>query len=275
MVAVAGVPTAWALGRNSVGSKELKPNSVGQSELKDASVHSAEVDDGSLLPEDQACVGNDPDDEMVRAGPVCIDKFEASLWTQPVGGTQLTTEGAVDAVCANNGQNCEGAIFARSVEGVEPAHDVTWWQALAALANSGKRLPSNGEWSLAAMGTPGNPEATGTEDCNTNSAGLSDTGSRANCESQFGVFDMVGNLNEWVADWDEQGDDCAGLGAGTGFEGDRTCFGDATPTNVAAPLVRGGDSSDNTSAGVGSTATLVPPFESSSPSTLVGFRGVR
>jgi hypothetical protein len=54
MVAVIGLPTAWALGRNSVGSKELKPNAVKGSEIADGAVKSPEVTDGSLLGKDFA-----------------------------------------------------------------------------------------------------------------------------------------------------------------------------------------------------------------------------
>jgi formylglycine-generating enzyme required for sulfatase activity len=37
--------------------------------------------------------------------------------------------------------------------------------------------------------------------------GKSPTGSRAACVSNWGAFDMVGNLEEWVADWKEDNRD--------------------------------------------------------------------
>lgn len=275
MVAVAGVPTAWALGRNSVGSKELQPDSVGGSELKDNSVRSPEVNDGSLLPRDLACEGNGAADEMVQAPTVCIDKYEASVWSQPNGGTQLVTEAQIDAACPDNGQSCEGTIFARSVQGVAPARDITWFQAMAALANSGKRLPTNAEWQQAVTGTPGNPPAPGSEDCNTDSAAVEPAGERDGCKSDAGANDMIGNVSEWVADWDQQSTQgCASFSVNTGFEGDRVCIGD-DGGGVAAPLIRGGDFDDDDGAGAMMVDARVLPFQSTALSLVVGFRGAR
>jgi formylglycine-generating enzyme required for sulfatase activity len=85
---------------------------------------------------------------------------------------------------------------------VSPATNVTWFQAQQACALSGKRLLTNAEWQMAASGTPdpglgGNGMTT----CNTNSTGRLPTGSAPACVSNWGVADMVGNLNEWVSDW--------------------------------------------------------------------------
>jgi hypothetical protein len=46
--------SAWALGRNSVGPRQIKPEAVRTSDLHDNAVKSAKVDDGSLLSEDFA-----------------------------------------------------------------------------------------------------------------------------------------------------------------------------------------------------------------------------
>jgi hypothetical protein len=46
--------TAWALKRNSVGPRQIKPEAVRTSDLHDNAVKSAKVDDGSLLSEDFA-----------------------------------------------------------------------------------------------------------------------------------------------------------------------------------------------------------------------------
>lgn len=57
---------------------------------------------------------------------------------------------------------------------------------------------------MAAAGTPDPGTDNGTSNCNvTPQTGFDPvaTGSRAQCVSNFGVFDMVGNLWEWVEEW--------------------------------------------------------------------------
>src|SRR5437667_443931 len=77
---------------------------------------------------------------------------------------------------------------------------IDWFQAAQACRVSGKRLATNLEWQDAAAGTPDPGNTPGANDCNTNSGGPSNTGSRTNCKSSWGVFDMIGNVDEWVAD---------------------------------------------------------------------------
>jgi formylglycine-generating enzyme required for sulfatase activity len=156
-------------------------------------------------------------------GPYCprcattirVDIYEASVWSSPTGGTQFGV-GAKDYPCNDNGNDCADPskpaqmIFARSLPGVIPSSYITWFQAQQACANVEKRLLRNGEWQMAAAATPDPGTDNGTTDCNIGTAGAKvPTGSRSNCVSNFGVFDMVGNVNEWVEDW---------------FEGDTTPF---------------------------------------------------
>jgi formylglycine-generating enzyme required for sulfatase activity len=208
---------------------------------------------------------------MVKAGPVCIDKYEVSVWSSPTGGTQYGTS-SDNYPCDNNGQNCTN-IYARSVPGVTPSRFITWFQAQQALANSGKRLPTNAEWQLAVAGTPDPGASPGSEDCNTSSAGPETAGQRTNCVSRFGANDMIGNLDEWVGDWDELQTpaSCANYSAGTGFTGDRVCIGD-DGTSSAGALIRGGHFAAAGGAGALSIQATIAPFNSD-PS--IGFRGAR
>src|SRR5439155_25244730 len=83
-------------------------------------------------------------------------------------------------------------VYALSIHGVPPSACIDWFQAAQACRVSGKRLATNLEWQDAAAETPdpGNtPEA---NDCNTNSRGPSNTGSRRNCKSSWSGFDRVG-----------------------------------------------------------------------------------
>lgn len=199
-----------------------------------------------------------PDDEMVRVGGLCIDRYEASLWDAPIGGNQIV--GTVP--CNANGQDCNN-IYARSVAGVQPRAVITWFQAQRALANSGKRLLSSAEWQMAVAGTPDGPP------CNVLSAGPVVTGS-SGCESAFGVHDMVGNVWEWVSDWVPRSTHCPGWGA---FSDDLMCLsGASTTAQGPGSIIRGGDWVNGA---VNGPLTISGDWPPTAAAVWIGFRGVR
>jgi formylglycine-generating enzyme required for sulfatase activity len=211
-----------------------------------------------------ACVRSDASDVMVSAGSVCIDRYEASIWTARIGGSQIT--GAIP--CDANGQGCKDKIFARSVAGVEPRRNITWFQAQQALANSGKRFQTNAEWLMAVAGTVDSTA------CNVGTAAhVQTTGANAGCISDWGANDMIGNLWEWVADWDEEDSTCSNRPAG--FGSDVTCIGRGSgeaSTRFSGAQIRGGSFLSGTSAGPFAVGGSLRP---SSSFTDIGFRGAR
>jgi hypothetical protein len=234
--------------------------------------------------------------DAVPTGSVCLDRYEASVWRVPNpsttnaglvtkirlgrasktdlaagGATQLGIAGDDYAPCTRNGQNCANDIYAVSLPAVTPSAFATWFQAQEACANSGKRLPTNAEWQVGANGTPDPGPDNGTTDCTTseNSDGVSLTGARSGCVSARGVFDMVGNLGEWVADWVPASTFCPGWAS---FSNDQMCFaGAATDRNSPGALIRGSWFFAGSDAGP-FAVTDFPPFRSTS---FVGFRCAR
>lgn len=143
--------------------------------------------------------------DMVAVGSICVDMYEASIWDAPTGGNQLglvaPTPPASAYPCTVTGDDCAvpnaNAIYAQSRPGVLPANWVTWYQAVQACANVGKRLPTVAEWQMAALGTPGAP------DCNIGgTATAANTDANPACLSPAGVVNMVGNVMEAAADID-------------------------------------------------------------------------
>jgi formylglycine-generating enzyme required for sulfatase activity len=129
-----------------------------------------------------------------------------------------------------------------SLPGVTPWASLTWFQAQEACTNAGKRLPSNAEWQAAMAGTPDPGPDNGTTDCNTARVGVAvATGSRSSCVSSRGAFDMVGNLDDWVADWVPRSPACGTWSAGVSPTDDFQCLAGAATTGEPRALLRGGN----------------------------------
>jgi hypothetical protein len=146
-------------------------------------------------------------DNIVKVGDGAaafwIDRFEASIWSAPDGGGTRYGENASDypATFPPTGQYTV-PLYAVSRSGVAPSRWVSWFQANEACRASGKRLPKPDEWWRAARRTvdPGSSTGTGGA-CLTEANSPRLTGNGAGCRSAVGAEDMIGNLAEWVLDW--------------------------------------------------------------------------
>jgi len=152
-------------------------------------------------------------DEMVKVGDFWIDRYEVSVCSGADG--QQTGYGTTAVAC--------------SVRDVTPRGSLTWFQFAQACANAGKNLCTNAEWQMAVTGTP-DPGSSGRPNgCNVDGDGTpARTRAHSDCASSFGAYDMIGNLWEWVADWQQAGkgwmanDGEATMGWPSGFPADNT-----------------------------------------------------
>lgn len=239
--------------------------------------------------------------DSVQVGPMCVDKYEESVWEIPATNPQgksnavllrkvqegtatlanLMAGGATQHGCTalpyNHAAfpasfpttgNWTNPLYAVSVAGVKPTACVSWFQAEQACRLAGKRLLTNQEWQAAAAGTPDPDSADdGTTTCATADPYNTrvQTGSRAACVSSWGAYDMVGNVAEWTADWVPQSTGCSTWGT---FSNDTMCLAGAATAGLGpGVLVRGNDPGAGN--GVFSIVATSTPSEDSGA---IGFR---
>lgn len=232
-----------------------------------------------------SCAGTAEGDMMVRVGPICVDKYEASVWSgiEPSAVQYGVDEDDYPEAFPDDG-NWTVPAYALSKTGVVPSRFITWFQAQQACALSGKRLLTNAEWQMAAAGTfdPGANDGSKNTRCNTEGtlpgprrtalAG-STSGGEDSCISLWGVEDMVGNLSERVADWMPSAE-CTSFAWGT-LKDDFACVNAYGRTNVPAQVFRGGNWTHGRYAGQFAISTWVGDANPFFTHGVIGFRCAR
>jgi PKD repeat protein len=127
----------------------------------------------------------------------------------------ICTEGMTAVEEGPSGPFCIDDFEWPNSRGKEPLREVTFIQAREKCAAEGKRLCTGKEWELACAGSHGvrYPKSRSPDEQNCNVAGnhafvnrVAPSGSLSDCRSPAGIFDMNGNVCEWV---EEGGPDSA------------------------------------------------------------------
>jgi hypothetical protein len=188
-----------------------------------------EVTEGALPPSTSG--GRCPSGMALVASRFCVDRWEGSIVLRDASGTETPNSPYV----APPAPDAQGVIaVAKSVAGVVPQGYISPKQAEAACHAAGKRLCHPVEWRAACGGSEGTAYPYGPAriagKCHDSGAspmltfhsatmkrgwGLDElndprnnqlegtvakTGAFPDCVSDQGVYDMVGNLDEWTAD---------------------------------------------------------------------------
>lgn len=198
----------------------VAPERVGGPPTGDAPAAPSTTDERSASP--RACPP-----EMAEVGESCVDRYEAHLVIEAADGSFVRHP-------AHERPKPSTRYVARSEAGVYPQAYISRVEAGQACENAGKRLCTVEEWYRACRGPAQTPFPYGkTFDrrrCNVGKPHLlsrffgsdpnaweyeahfnnpllsqqpgflSKTGEYTGCVNEYGVYDMVGNLHEWVAD---------------------------------------------------------------------------
>lgn len=181
---------------------------------------------------DSECFENEKPGRVVDVPAFRIDTREVSVaeYRACVVDAGCSPKGTSAQFWSGKQQSADSCNYESKGHELHPMNCVDWSQAVAYCRWSGKRLPTEAEWEKAARGTDGRKYSWGNEPLSTvelvaNIADLSakranlgltvaedyddgvaetaPVGSFPRGASPYGALDMVGNVAEWTADWQE------------------------------------------------------------------------
>ena len=130
-----------------------------------------------------------------------------SYYIDPYEVTNIQYKDFVDATGHRDPSHWRSRTFPDAQKAHHPVVGVSWEDARAYAEWSGKRLPTEAEWERAARGEQGH-EYSWSKVCSPDHANYENAEGKTTAvskypsgRSDFGVWDMCGNVGEWVNDW--------------------------------------------------------------------------
>ena len=142
---------------------------------------------------------NENPEHLVQVKAFSLDRFEV---------TNLQYKDFIDATGRRTPVHWQGGNFLTG-RADHPVVNVTWEDARAYADWVNKRLPTEAEWEWAARGTEGREYSWGKQvnqdfaNFNNPEGGTSSVDKYIRGQSEFGIWDICGNVGEWVNDWYE------------------------------------------------------------------------
>jgi serine/threonine-protein kinase len=158
-----------------------------------------------LVPAGEFTMGRDDAGASGRVHMVYLDSYYMDVYEVTIKLYKICATAGICSIPKDTSR------YNSSSYGNRPVDYVNWDQAKTYCQWRGARLPTEAEWEKAARGTDGRVYPWGAGiDCDKASyrgcvGNTTAVGSHPDGISPYGMYDMAGNVSEWVADW--YGDD--------------------------------------------------------------------